>query len=113
MSKSQIDLTGDSEEDEGDLALDEDMLPVSASQASVDDVRMGLAAGLTCEQLSLAELRVAEEAVLALVDFPKQIVVALAVAIKYMKSGSMRWSLADSQLSSWRTLSAIALHSQR
>jgi hypothetical protein len=30
------------------------------------------------------ELRVAEEAVLALVDFPKQIVVALSMAVRYM-----------------------------
>ena len=49
-----------------------------------------LAAGLPGEGLALfAGNRVdapAEEAVLALVEFPKQIVVALCIAVKYMKS---------------------------
>jgi hypothetical protein len=31
---------------------------------------------------------IAEEAILALVDFPKQVVVALCIAVKYMKSES-------------------------
>ena len=57
---------------------------------------IGLAAGLpgVSQRHSLATIvldrssDVAEEAVLALVDFPKQIVIALAMTVKYMKGRS-------------------------
>jgi hypothetical protein len=46
-STGEIDLTGESDGEIGkDGEFGEDALP--ASQASVDDARMGLAAGLTC-----------------------------------------------------------------
>lgn len=55
---------------------------------------------------------VADEAVLALVDFPKQVVVAFSVAVEYMKGTLMLhtpWtSDSDRQVSVYKTLSAIA-----
>ncbi|KAK4686072.1 DNA mismatch repair protein MSH3, partial [Tremellales sp. Uapishka_1] len=65
-SSREIDLTEDSDEEAGP-SEDGDM-------KEKDEDLLGLAAGLP-----------SEEAVLALVDFPKQVVVALAVAVKYMK----------------------------
>lgn len=39
-----------------------------------------------------SQLTAGEEAVLALVDFPKQVVVALAMCVKYMTGMFMSWS---------------------
>lgn len=62
------------------------------SQANVVVDPINLASGLPCKlrrlewlSIDLKLIRIAEEAVLAIVDFPKQVVVALAVIIQYMK----------------------------
>jgi DNA mismatch repair protein MSH3 len=81
----EIDMTEDSDEDSG-TAEDK----VSKEEQNINTDPMDLAAGLPGEH-PFARHRpslphVAEEAVLALVDFPKQVVVALSTAVKYMKS---------------------------
>lgn len=72
---------GKDEPMEIDLTGDEPPSRESTQVADNLDVTTGLPGGLLIEvHLTFSE----EDAVLALVDFPKQIVVALAVVIKYL-----------------------------
>lgn len=76
QGKTEIDLTGD---EDGDV-------PMAEGQPEEKQVNaIGLAAGLPggCAQPPSVNPP-DEEAVLALVDFPKQVVIALAMAVKYM-----------------------------
>ncbi|GFZ42602.1 MutS protein homolog 3 [Saitozyma sp. JCM 24511] len=71
----EIDMTGDSDEEQVSVIAQMESATGETSNGGDDTSPMGLAAGLP-----------SEEAVLALVDFPKQVVVALSMAVKYMKS---------------------------
>lgn len=80
-----IDLTADSD-DEGDaLNAAEGGSQVQKELDDPVELASGLPCACCCACACLVAHGTAEEAVLALVDFPKQVVVALAVAVKYMK----------------------------
>jgi DNA mismatch repair protein MSH3 len=73
LKSGEIDMTGDSDEEQ-------------SKESEIDANPMDLAAGLPSESAYQHVLIfAAEAAVLALVDFPKQVVVALSVAVRYMK----------------------------
>lgn len=86
----EIDLTmSDNGEDEVEDESADETVESALNEREQDPV--GLAAGLPCELLLPWRTSdpgpadsAAEEAVLALVDFPKQVVVALSVAVTYM-----------------------------
>lgn len=80
--KEPIDLTA---EEGGDVPMHED----GEGEEGDDDDPIGLARGLPRELVApIPKLTAGEEAVLALVDFPKQVVVALAMCVRYMKGES-------------------------
>lgn len=89
--------------DDGEMDIDETVVESAGNDGAGSDSDkgdgsdgkevdpVGLAAGLPCElhrsncaSAPRADLDLAEEAVLALVDFPKQVAVALSVAVTYM-----------------------------
>lgn len=87
----EIDLTGSDDEmlldDETGEKMEE--LP-GGSQANAVVDPINLASGLPCELIKPRKRKAvadgkAEEAVLAIVDFPKQVVVAFSIIIQYMK----------------------------
>ncbi|ORY24383.1 muts domain V-domain-containing protein [Naematelia encephala] len=73
----QVDLSGvdEDEQEPRRVSVEDDNDQVAETEKGDPPDSMGLAAGLP-----------SEEAILALVDFPKQIVIALALTVKYMKT---------------------------
>ena len=97
-SAEEIDMTATGEDDEFWDGAQGTSGILTRSNGKRGDDSIELAAGLPgllpllFQRITLLTNTIipAEEAVLALVDFPKQIVVVLAVAVKYMKGESPR-----------------------
>lgn len=96
-------MTADSDEGLESSAMDErpsivHELDQAGNEGGLDAVN--LAAGVTCQSVDRQQIRAdsaADEAVLALVDFPKQVVIALSVAVNYMKGEQADECNADSR----------------
>ena len=85
LDSNEIDLTGDSDDDVNENGNQK----TDHASSSKEPDTIGLAAGLPGEfSHDRSLLTIAEAAVLALIEFPKQVVVALSVVVKYMKSNS-------------------------